>query len=438
VLQRNDAVIARPLFVGNGITMSALFSPLRIRDLTLENRIVVSPMSQYSAENGTARDWHLVHYGALSNSGAGLVMVEATHIDRQGMGTNACLALYNDEQEAALKRVVDLAKRIGNSKIGLQLNHSGRKASMSLPWAATRGPLSSADGGWETLSASAIPFGKGWPAPAAATEADLKRVVEAYVSAAKRAQRIGFDVLEIHAAHGYLLHAFLTPLGNSRTDQYGGSLENRMRFPLEVFTAVRAVWSGPLGVKVSSTDWAESGGATIEDALAFCKELEAHGCDYVCMSSGAATADIKVPVAPNYQVQFAEAAKKAVSIPVWAVGLIYEAADAENIIASGRADAVAVARAFLDNPHWAYRAANEPSPTTSAAPRRGPAPRTSSALRQGCDESGCARLGRLPAVGRRLDPCWALQAHSHRKDGGCDPSAFDSVPGLVVLAVRCR
>ncbi|OCI90886.1 hypothetical protein A6U85_25235 [Agrobacterium sp. 13-626] len=339
--------------------MPSLFEPLRLDSLELSNRIVVSPMSQYSAQGGTANEWHFVHYGALANSGAGLVMIEATHVDRQGMGTFACLGLYNDEQEAALKRVVNAAKRIGGAKLGLQLNHSGRKASMTLPWAATRGPLDQADGAWETLSASPMPFGSGWPAPSAATEADLKRIVAAYISAAERARRIGIEVLELHAAHGYLLHSFLSPLSNSRVDQYGGILNNRMRFPLEVFAAVRDVWTGPLGVKVSATDWAERGGSTVEDALAFCRALEAGGCDYVCMSSGAATAEIKVPVAPDYQVKFAEAAKSAVGIPVWAVGLIHEPEYANSIVATGRADAVAIARGFLDNPHWPYRAANE-------------------------------------------------------------------------------
>ena len=337
--------------------MAHLFEPIRLGSITLANRIMVSPMSQYSATDGEAGLWHLVHYGALSNSGAGLAMIEATHVDMQGKGTMGCLGLFTDAQEQALASVVAAAKALGQSRIGLQLNHSGRKASMSLPWAETRASLPEAEGGWQTLSASAIPFGADWQTPEAATAEDLERLVKAFVASAERAARIGIDVLEIHAAHGYLLHSFLTPLANTRTDAYGGSRENRMRFPLEVIGAVRKVWTGPLGVKVSSSDWDERG-ADLEDALAFCAELEALGCDYVVMSSGAATADIKVPVKPDYQLGFAEAAKGRLSIPVFTVGLMYDPKHTNALIEAGRADGIAVARGFLDNPHWAYAAAN--------------------------------------------------------------------------------
>lgn len=340
--------------------MSKLFSPLVLGPAHLDNRIIVSPMSQYMGVDGVAGDWHKVHYGALANSGAAAVIIESTHVNLESMGTVGCLGLFNDSQEAAITEIVSMCHELGRSKIGLQLNHSGRKASMTLPWAATRGPLAAEDGAWETVSASAVPFGASWPTPRAATPEDLEATKADYIAAAKRAARAGVDILEIHAAHGYFLHSFISPIANARSDQYGGSLENRLRYPLEVFEAVRAAWPAdrPLGVKVSSTDWGDGEAAGIEDALAFVRALEQAGCSYVCMSSGAINAEIKVPVAPGYQTQFAKEAKATVGMPVWAVGLIYDPNDAEQIVSDGTADAVALARAFLDNPHWAYRAAS--------------------------------------------------------------------------------
>lgn len=357
--------------------MASLFSPISLAGCELANRIVVSPMSQYSAVDGMPTEWHATHYGALSNSGAGLLIFESTHISEESRGTLGCLGIYTDEQAKRLGEIVETCKRLGSAKIGIQLNHSGRKASGTLPWVG-RGPLGAESGGWETVSASAIPFGKDWPAPRAASGQELSQTKAAYVAAARRALHAGFDLLEIHAAHGYFLHAFLTPLANERTDDYGGDAERRMRFPLEVFEAVRAVWpkNKPLGAKVSSSDWSDKG-LGIEDAIKFVKRLKKLGCDYVVMSSGAATAEIVVPVKPGYQTQFAEAVKKSVDgIPVCALGLIVSPREANEIVETGKADMVAIARGFLDNPHWAWNAANRlgaevkrPNPYLRAAPK---------------------------------------------------------------------
>lgn len=335
--------------------MVELFSPLSLGDVQLSNRVIVSPMSQYSAVDGCATDWHFVHYGCLANSGAALVMVESTHIDAQARGTTGCLGLYTDEQEEALTRIVANFRRCGTSLIGIQLNHSGRKASTTLPWDAVKGALPS---GWEALSVSNEPFGDGWPVPRAATLEDLARVTKGYVDSTRRALRAGFDTLELHAAHGYLLHSFLSPLTNRRTDQYGGNIEARMRFPLEVFNAVRAQWpkGKPLSVRVSSTDW-DPAGWTIDDSVVFVRRLRKAGCDYVCMSSGATRADTKVPIAPRYQTPFASRIKSETSMPVSALGLISTAEEAQRVIVEGDADLVTVGRAFLDNPHWAWLAA---------------------------------------------------------------------------------
>lgn len=350
--------------------MSALFTPIRLADLALANRIVVSPMSQYSAEDGAATDWHLVHYGGLANSGAGLVMVEATHVNAESRGTPACLGLYTDAQEAALGRVVATCRAQGQSALGLQLNHSGRKASGSVPWAATRGPLSPENGGWGIVAASDIPFGEGFPTPRAASLEDLARIKTGFRDAAERALRIGFDVLEIHGAHGYFLHSFLSPLSNRRTDAYGGSYDNRVRFVIEVVEAVRAVWpqGKPLGMKVSSTDW-DDAGWSIEDAVELVKRLKAAGCDYVCMSSGATTATTKVQIGPDYQTRFAKRVKEEVDIVTWAVGLISDPAHAERLVADGWTDIVTLARAFLDDPRWAWHAANRLGATVPRAPQ---------------------------------------------------------------------
>jgi 2,4-dienoyl-CoA reductase-like NADH-dependent reductase (Old Yellow Enzyme family) len=336
---------------------SPLFSPFRMRGLELPNRIVVSPMCQYSAEDGSATDWHMMHLGTLAQSGAGLLIVEATGVEPEGRITYGCLGLYSDENERALKRVVDACRKYGQAKLGIQLAHAGRKASSKVPWEAKvmNEPV---ENGWQTKSASARPFIEGWAAPKAMSLEDLAALKARFVQSTERALRIGFDMIELHAAHGYLLHQFLSPLSNKRTDAYGGSLENRMRFPLEVFKAVREVWpkDKPLGIRISAVDWVE-GGWTLADSIAFTKELQRLGCDYVDASSGGNDPNQKIKLGPSYQVPFAAEIRKATGIPTMAVGLITEPEQAEAIVAEGQADMVALARAFLDDPHWGWHAA---------------------------------------------------------------------------------
>lgn len=339
--------------------MPNLFSELKLAERELSNRITVSPMGQYSASNGVPTDWMFIHYGMLSNSGASLLMFESINVEDRGRGTLRCPGLYNDAQEREFARIVSACHFNGSALVGVQLNHSGRKGSSTLPWEPLKGSLPTASGGWETLSASPIPFGPGWVAPRTAEEEDLAVLKAAFVDATKRALRAGFDVLEIHGAHGYLLHSFLSPLSNERSDRFGGSLDNRMRYPLEIVEAVRAVWpkDRPFGLRVSSTDW-DSNGWNMDDTVVFVRHLQQLGCDYVCMSSGATTALTKPAVAPNYQVEFATRVKRELSIPVAAVGLITTPQQANEIIVQGKADLVTIGRAFLDNPHWAWLAAN--------------------------------------------------------------------------------
>lgn len=336
----------------------ALFSSARLRELTLDNRIVVSPMCQYSAEDGSATDWHMMHLGALSNSGAGLLIIEATGVEREGRITHGCLGLYSDENEQALKRVVEACRKYGSAKIGIQLGHAGRKASTHRPWEGTPPGTSLQEGAWQTKAPSAVPFNEGWHVPMALTPQGMEEVMAAFVAATRRADRLGLDLIELHGAHGYLLHQFLSPLSNKREDEWGGSLENRMRFPLEVFKAMRAAWpeSKPLGMRISAVDWVD-GGWTIEDSIELAKRLKNLGCDFIDVSSGGNHPSARIPIGPGYQVPFAEQIKKAVGLPVMAVGMITEAEQAETIVANGQADFVAVARAFLDNPHWAWHAA---------------------------------------------------------------------------------
>jgi len=337
---------------------SKLFSPTRLRGLDLDNRIVVSPMCQYSADDGTASDWHMMHLGMLSNSGASLLIIEATGVEPAGRISPGCLGLYSDENEQALKRVIDACRKFGSAKIGIQLGHAGRKASTQRPWQGTPpgGPLK--EGAWQTKAPSAIPFNEGWHVPQALTPQGIEELIAAFVAAARRADRIGIDLIELHGAHGYLMNQFLSPLSNKRKDEWGGSLENRMRFPLEVFKAVRAVWpeSKPLGMRISAVEWVE-GGWSIEDSIELAKRLKDLGCDFIDVSTGGNDPRARIPIGPGYQVPFAEQIKKAVGIPVMAVGMITEAEQAESIIADGKADFVAIARAFLDNPHWAWHAA---------------------------------------------------------------------------------
>jgi len=337
--------------------MSVLFSPVSFAGLDLPNRIVVSPMCQYSADDGCANDWHLIHLGMLAGSGASLVVVEATHVERRGRITHGCVGLYSDANEAALARVLASARRAGAAKFGIQLAHSGRKGSAQRPWEGGSS-VKADDDPWETIAASPLPFGEGWQTPRAATEADMNRVREAFVSATKRALRIGFDAIELHLAHGYLLHGFMSPLANKRTDDYGGSFENRMRFPLSVVRAVRAVMPKgvPLGARITGSDWRE-GGLTPDDAVAVAKLLKAEGVDFICVSSGGVAADIRNPTQPGYNVPIAARVKREAGIVTRAVGLIVKPEHAEEVVAKGEADMIAIGRAFLDNPHWGWHAA---------------------------------------------------------------------------------
>ena len=337
--------------------MSTLFSPIKLAGLALDNRIVVSPMCQYSADDGCANDWHLTHLGMLAHSGASLVVVEATHVERHGRITHGCLGLYNDDNEAALARVMLSARRAGNAKFGIQLAHAGRKASAARPWEGAQALKPGADP-WPTIAASPIPFGDGWHTPREVTEDDMERVRAAFVSAAQRALRIGFDAIELHMAHGYLMHGFMSPVANKRTDQYGGSFDNRMRFPLSIARAVRAVVPShvPLGARITGTDWRPDG-ITPDDAVAIAKALKGEGIDYICVSSGVITADTRTPTTPGFNVPIAARVKREADISTRVVGMIVTPEQAEGIVAKGEADQVALARAFLDDPHWGWHAA---------------------------------------------------------------------------------
>jgi 2,4-dienoyl-CoA reductase-like NADH-dependent reductase (Old Yellow Enzyme family) len=341
--------------------MSKLFDPLVLRGLTLANRIMVSPMCQYSAVDGNATDWHMAHLSSLVLGGAGLLCVEATAVTPEGRITPGCLGLWNDENEAALSNVVRTLRAVSPTRLAIQLSHAGRKASSAVPWQGGQ-LVAPAEGGWVTEAPSALPHKPGEPAPRAMTPDDLVRVRQAFVKAAQRAVRLGFDAIEIHAAHGYLLHEFLSPIANHRTDIYGGSLENRMRYPLEVFEAVRAVVpaSIPVGVRVSGTDWVDDEPSwTIDQTVILAQQLQARGVDWLDVSSAGVSPNQKITTGPGYQVHLAEAVKRATGVPTIAVGMINEAQQAEQILADGRADMVAVARAMLYDPRWAWRAAEQ-------------------------------------------------------------------------------
>ena len=337
---------------------SQLFKSIKLRGLELTNRVVVSPMCQYSATDGTASDWHIMHLGQYAVSGVGLVLAEATGVVPEGRISPNCLGLYSDENEEALKRVITFAREYGNSPIGIQLAHAGRKACTEPPWQG-QGAVQPEDGGWEIVGPSAIPFSNRSLMPKAMDKQDIAHAQEGFVQATQRAERLGFDCVELHGAHGYLMQSFLSPLSNKRDDEYGGSLENRMRFPLEVFEKARAAWpkDKPMGFRITSSDWVE-GGWEIDDSVAFAKELEIRGCDFLVASSGGATPDAAVLAGPGYQVGFAAEIKRNLTdMPVMAVGLITDPHQAESIIRSGQADMVALARAMLFNPHWTWQAA---------------------------------------------------------------------------------
>jgi len=338
--------------------MAQLFQKLQIGALELHNRIIVAPMCQYSAIEGAATAWHMMHLGALGLSGAGMLIIEATAVSEEGRITPTDLGLYSEADEAALVPVITAIRAHSPIKIAMQLAHAGRKASSQAPWDGGQQIPPDSPAGWHAVAPSAVPHGVAEVPPIALDEDGLEKVKADFCAAAKRAVRLGLHGLEIHAAHGYLLHQFLSPLAHQRTDSYGGDLAGRMKFPLEIFTAVSAAVPAdmPVWVRVSATDWVD-GGWDLPSTIEFAKALQSLGCAAIHVSSGGVSPLQKIPLGPGYQVQFAAAVKAAVTIPVFAVGLITEPEQAEAILVEGQADAVALARAILYDPHWPWRAA---------------------------------------------------------------------------------
>ena len=339
-------------------TASHLFTPMAIGKLQLSNRIVIAPMCQYSADAGSAGDWHIMHLGNLALSGAGLLVIEATATSSEGRITAQDLGLYNDANQVALERVLGAIRRYSPIPIAIQLAHAGRKASMRVPWEGGAQIPVSEPHGWQAEAPSALAYAPGQALPAALDVAGLARVRQCFVAAAGRAVRLGLQGIELHGAHGYLLHEFLSPLANRRTDEYGGSLQNRMRFPLEVFDAVRAATPAatPVWMRISATDWV-AGGWDVEEAVEFAAELERHGAAAVHVSSGGLSPQQSLQAVPGYQVPLARRIKQRIGIPTIAVGLITDPVQAEAIVAEGSADAIALARAMLYDPRWPWHAA---------------------------------------------------------------------------------
>jgi 2,4-dienoyl-CoA reductase-like NADH-dependent reductase (Old Yellow Enzyme family) len=336
----------------------ALFQPVTVGGLTLPNRIVIAPMCQYSAENGCMTDWHLIHLGHLALSGAGLLTIEASAVVPEGRITYADVGLWNDETEAAMARVIESIRRHSDMPIAIQLAHAGRKASTDLPWKGGKQIAPQHDDGWQTVAPSAAAFAEGENPPIALSVDDLQRLCAAFADSARRAARLGIDAVQLHGAHGYLLHQFLSPLSNQRDDAYGGSLANRMRFPLEVYDAVRAAFPAerPVTMRVSGSDWVE-GGWDAEQTVAFAQALEARGCAAIHVSSGGLDPRQAIPVGPSYQVPLARAVKQGCGLPVVAVGLITDYEQAEAIVGTGDADMIALARTILYDPRWPWHAA---------------------------------------------------------------------------------
>lgn len=336
--------------------MPQLFDPLTLRGVTLRNRIGVSPMCQYSAEDGFANDWHLVHLGARAAGGAGLIIVEATAVEPRGRISPNDLGLWSDEHVPPLARVVDFLREYGATP-AIQIAHAGRKAGTARPWAGGA-PLSDEAGGWDIAGPSEIPFDKGYRKPEALSAEGIVAIREAFVCAAVRAEAAGFELLEVHGAHGYLIHSFHSPLSNQRTDQYGGSFENRIRFTLETVEAVRAVWPDgkPLAVRLSCTDWVD-GGWTLEESVELARRLKQLGVDLIDCSAGGGSPHARAPVGAGYQVPFAEAIRREAGVPTAAVGMIAEAMQADQIIRNGQADVALLGREVLRNPYWPLRAA---------------------------------------------------------------------------------
>ncbi len=336
---------------------SKLFSPLSIRGATYANRIAVSPMAQYMGDDGAATRWLDQHLGSLAVSNPGLVIVESTSVEREGWGSLSCLALHSDRHEAAIRAVLQNIRSYSNTPFGIQFGHSGRKGSGKLP-SGGRGPLTLEEGGWETYAPSAIPYANDHRAPIALDDAGLARVRESYRQAAARAKRLGLSLVELHGAHGYLLHTFLSPLSNHRQDQYGGSLAKRAAFVAEVVQIVRTELSADqvLGIRLNAHDFVE-GGMTFDDTLATARILKDAGIDYVCVSAGAITPDAKIRAEPGYLVPYASRLKKEAGVTAFVTGMILKPQQAEEIIAEGHADMVEIARGFLDDPRWVWHAA---------------------------------------------------------------------------------
>ncbi|MCP5260114.1 MAG: NADH:flavin oxidoreductase/NADH oxidase [Rhodoferax sp.] len=335
--------------------MSLLFSPITMRGLTLPNRIVIAPMCQFSAVDGCATDWHLIHLGHLALSGAGLLVLEATAVEPEGRISSSCLGLYTDAQEAALARVLAVVRRYSTMPLGIQLSHAGRKASIKSPNAL--GPVDTRE--WQTVGPSPVAFAVDRRAPQELDRTGMERVIDSFAQAARRAARLGFDMIEIHSAHGYLLSSFLSPIANRRTDDYGGSLQARMRFPLEVFQGLRAAWPAdrPLGVRCNGTDW-HAEGITPDEAVAYAAALRDLGCDFVDVSTGGNTIT-EVPIEPGYQVPFSAKVRREAEVPTRAVGLIRDPHHAEAILQRGEADMIALGRGILNEPRWPWHAAEE-------------------------------------------------------------------------------
>ena len=349
--------------------MSKLFTPLALRNLTLRNRIVVAPMCQYSAKDGQATSWHIMHLGGLAQSGAGMLTIEATAVTPEGRITPGCLGLWDDATEAALRHTLEAIRPYASIPIAIQLAHAGRKGSSRLPWDGGS-QIALQDGGWETFAPSAVAHAPGEVAPVALDRGGMDRIRDAFAEGARRAERLGLDAIEVHNAHGYLLHEFLSPIANHRDDAYGGTLENRMRFPLEVLEAVRAAFPAhkPVGVKISATDWVD-GGWDVEQSAVFAAELKARGADWVTASSAGVSPLQKIPVGPGYQLPLAKRIRAAAGVVTNAIGLITEPGQAEDLLSDGVADLVSLARGMLYDPRWGWHAAAALDAQVEAAPQ---------------------------------------------------------------------
>lgn len=351
------------------MTSPLLFTPISLGPINVPNRIVISPMCQYSAIDGNVNEWHHAHLGSLALSGAGLLYIEATATSPEGRITPGCVGLYSEDNFHALKKLVDYLRVVSPIKLAIQLGHAGRKASSRRPWEGGE-LMTPNEGGWPTFAPSAIPHKEGELTPSELSKQHIADLIKSFAASARRARELGLDVIEVHAAHGYLLHEFLSPLSNTRQDEYGGSLENRMRFVVQAFEVVRAA-AGPdiaVGVRLSATDWVE-GGWDVDQSIELSKRLQAMGADFLDVSSGGVSPHQKITLGPGYQVPFAEKIKAEVKIPVMTVGLITEPQQAEDILKQGKADLIALARGMIADPRWPWRAAAELGGSVQGSPQ---------------------------------------------------------------------